>query len=263
MYDWPEVAPALDCFWSDVRERLRRDGVHAPDGLTRDADLDELWSDPDVVVDQVCSLNPVREGAGTVVVLGTLDHRPPPDLPGCAPGEYYSVVVCRADDPRRQGGVAAFAGAAFAANGTDSQSGYWSLGHHLITTLGPSAPTLGRCELTGSHRASIRCVASGRADLAAIDVHSWRLALRHEPLAAHLAPIATTDPTPGVVCVTGERWAGHAARIRGALAEAADAAAATVSGAELGIAGWVTRTVDDFAVVGERVAAAAAVAWHR
>ena len=106
-------------------------------------------------------------------------------------------------------------------------------------------------------------VAAGAADLAAIDVHSWRLAREHESAARFLDVVATTDPTPGVVCVTGAASAARVEEIGDALAGAAGDVADGVDGAALGIGGYVPRRVDDFAVVADRVAAAAATAWHR
>jgi ABC-type phosphate/phosphonate transport system substrate-binding protein len=50
---------------------------------------------------------------------------------------------------------------------------------------------------TGGHRASIRAVAEGRADLTAIDCRSWALALRHEPCAQDLVVVGWTGGAAG------------------------------------------------------------------
>lgn len=261
MYDWPEVGPVLDRFWHGVRDRLRDLGLAAPDGLSRGSGLAEFWAEPDLILGQVCALNPVREGVGIVVPIGTLHHVPPADLPSCGPGDYYSVIVCRADDRRgRDGDLAAFGGARLVANGTDSQSGYWSLGHHL-RGLVSDGPLLGPCRFTGSHRASIRAIAAGDADLGAIDVHSWALAVEHEPAARSLAVIGTTAPTPGVVCVTGASFAEHADAIAGALADASTGLAGSDAEA-LRLAGFRRRRPDEFEIVIERVAVAGRHPWH-
>lgn len=262
MYDWPEVGWAIDRLWSSIRQRLADVGVEAPERLTRQAGVDDLWSDRSTVLDQVCSLNPVREGAGTVVPLGTFEYVAPAGLPACAPGDYYSVIVCRTSDPRRGGGdLTAFRDAPIAANGTDSQSGYWSLGHHVGHLLA-DGPLFGRCAFTGSHRASIRDVAAGSADLAAIDVHSWRLAVEHEPAANELAVVDATSPTPGVACVTSTAFLRAADRIDACLASAADVVAGTAVGDALGLVGYRRREPGEFDVVARRVADAARAAWH-
>ncbi|WP_373084377.1 phosphate/phosphite/phosphonate ABC transporter substrate-binding protein [Sneathiella sp.] len=60
---------------------------------------------------------------------------------------------------------------------------------------------------TGSHRKSIQAVADGTVDVAAIDAVSWELAKRHEPAAATLRVIKTTNPTPGLPYISARRSA--------------------------------------------------------
>ncbi len=269
MYDWPEVADALDALWRRVAVGLRTRGVDAPDALSHPADPDALWRDPQLVLGQVCSLNPVRDGLGETEVVGTLAYEPPPGLPRCAPGDYYSVVVCRAGEaptpamaPGDTAALERCAGARLAANGTDSQSGYWSLGHH-VRHLVADGPLFGEIVFTGSHRRSIVAVAEGRVDLAAIDVHSWRLALAHEAAAAELAVIAATDPTPGVACVVSWELGHLRPRVDAALRDATTELAGTDILDALHVTGYRTRRLDEFGVVADRVAAADKRPWHR
>jgi ABC-type phosphate/phosphonate transport system substrate-binding protein len=271
MYDWPEVADDVDTLWDRIRHEASARGVAAPSTLTRTEHLVTLWRDPNMIVGQVCSLNPVRDGLGETEVLGTIVYEPPHDLPHGEPGSYYSVLVCRRDDPRRAEighGVAnhhigAFEGATIAANGTDSQSGYWSLGHFVRHAV-VDAPIFGSVAFTGAHRDSVRAVAAGGADLAAIDVHSWRLALEHEPSAAsELAVIGTTDPTPGVVCVVAWELAGHRDDLNDSIRAAVDSIASTPVGDRLHISGYRIRRLDEFQVVADQVESAAHRPWHR
>jgi ABC-type phosphate/phosphonate transport system substrate-binding protein len=269
MYDWPEVADALDALWRRVAAGLRARGVDAPDALSHPPDPDALWRDPRLVLGQVCSLNPVRDGLGETEVVGTLAYAPPPGLPRCGPGDYYSVVVCRAADATADAttrgdtsAVERFAGARVAANGTDSQSGYWSLGHH-VRHLVADEPLFGAALFTGAHRRSIVAVAEGHADLAAIDVHSWRLALTHEAAAAELAVIATTDPTPGVACVVSWELAQLRHDVDAALRGAVTDLAGTAVLDALHVTGYRRRRLDEFGVVADRVAAADKRPWHR
>ena len=232
MYDWPEVADALDDLWAHITTAAQHLGLDAPDRLTRRDDLVSLWTDPAMLLGQVCSLNPVRDGLGETEVVGTFVYEPPAELPQPEPGSYYSVLVSRADDPRRPNdgagvgtGIAnadilAFAGARVAANGTDSQSGYWSVGH-FVRDLLVDGPIFGDVLFTGAHRDSVRAIADGTVDLAAIDVHSWRLACEFEPDATErLTVVGTTDPTPGVVCVVSWELKHHRALLDCVLAEA-------------------------------------------
>ena len=263
MYDWPEVADHVDTLWLEIRRELMRRGIEAPVRLSRPDNLEKIWRDPEMLVGQVCSLNPVRDGLGEVEPLGTIVYEPPAGLPDPEPGSYYAVIVCRLADAGAAGdGLGRFAGRRVASNGTDSHSGYWSLGHHVRSQVA-DGPLFGEVLFTGSHRRSIRAVAAGSADLAAIDVHSWRLALEHEPAARELAVIDVTDPTAGVACVTA--W--ERAELRGALNDSIDAAIDRVLGTEMAaalhIGGYRRRTLPEFHVVSTRVAETARRPWHR
>lgn len=270
MYDWPEVADDLNTLWERIAIGARASGIDVPEAMSRPEHLVTLWRDPTMIIGQVCSLNPVRDGLGETEVLGTIVYDPPVDLPQPEPGSYYSVLVCRADDERRthigadraNDAVRSFAGARVASNGTDSQSGYWSLGHFVREVGGD--PIFGSVVFTGAHRASVQAVASGQADLAAIDVHSWRLALEHEPDAAsQLTVIGTTAPTPGVVCVVAWELAHHRAALNEVLAAAVDSIVGTAVAERLHISGYRVRKLEEFQVVADQVEHAAHHQWHR
>ena len=272
MYDWPEVADALDELWTTITTAARRLGIATPDLLSRRSDLVSLWSDPTMILGQVCSLNPVRDGLGETEVIGTIVYDPPPGLPDPEPGSYCSVIVCRSDDPRRPASgvgldeasadIDAFTGARVAANGTDSQSGYWSLGHFVRRRL-DDGPIFGDVVFTGAHRESIRAVADGTADLAAIDVHSWRLALEYEPDATReLSVIGTTAATPGVVCVVAWELKYLRRELDAALIAALDDFVTTPASQRLHISGYRSRRLEEFQVVADRVEEASHHPWH-
>ena len=262
MYDWPEVAADVDALWSAIATELRSRGVAAPSELTRSDDLVGIWSDPTMIVGQVCSLNPVRDGLGETHVVGTFEYEPSAGLPSAEPGSYYSVVVARTEDER--GGdptLASFAGATVAANGTDSQSGYWSLGHHVRDT----DVVFGDVVFTGAHRMSIAAVVDGHADLAAIDVHSWRLAVEHDrELTDPLRVVATTEPTPGAVCVLAWELADHHDAVDAALSAAVTSLRSSAPDVldRLHIVGYRSRRLADFQDVGDRVERAGRRVWH-
>lgn len=193
MYDRPETAAALDRLWDDVRGALGRGGVDAPRALTREGDLAAQWRSPELVLGQTCGMPYRRDLHQHVQLVGTLDH----GLEGCPPGYYRSHLVVRAVDPRTE--VTAFDGAALAFNEASSQSGWAAVHAHaraLDITLRPAV-------VSGSHRASARAVAEGRADIAAIDAMSWILMRRHDPFTEELRVIGSTAPTPGLPLVTG------------------------------------------------------------
>lgn len=219
MYDWPEVQQATDALWVALRDAIRARGMAAPEALDRERPPAEGWTDPALILSQTCSM-PYRLGLHrTVDLVGTPDY----GVEGCPPGYYRSVIVVRADDPRED--IAAFSDAKCAFNAPDSQSG-----HAVWGDTG-----FGAWVETGAHRDSIQAVAEGRADIAAIDAVTWRLAQRHQPEAARLRVLALTPPTPGLPFITAK---GHDAAL---LAEAAAEAIASLDPATreaLGIAGF-------------------------
>jgi ABC-type phosphate/phosphonate transport system substrate-binding protein len=85
-------------------------------------------------------------------------------------------------------------------NVPDSMSGYLALELDLgsLDLFSEHIPT-------GGHRASIRAVAAGRADVCAIDCRSWALAQLHEPAAANLVPVGWTTPRKGLPYITSRR----------------------------------------------------------
>ena len=281
MYDWPEVSADLDALWSLVVDEAHGRGLALPERLSR-APHDALQRDDGLVLGQVCALHPAGEGLGRTEVIGTLALEPPPGLPDPGPGTYYSVIVGRADDPRladagddgepphellgvgrASAAMGRFAGCTVAVTGVDSQSGYWSLGG-FVRDLTRDGPFLGEALPTGAHRASVAAVAEGRADLAAVDVHSWRLALDHEPArASRLAVVGLTEPTSGIVCVTSTEHARHRGALDGALAAAVERFVGTAHAARTHVVGYRSADLDEFRPIAERAAEVARRPWHR
>lgn len=192
MYDWPQVRAEHDRLWSLIRAALADEGIAAPPSLTRDESLWKIWESPDLLLAQTCGMPYRTRLHGRVALVGTPDHA----LPGAAPGWYYSVFVARADEP---GEPVDFIDRILAFNGQDSQSG-WAAPQNEMARRGLRfRHTLH----TGAHIDSARAVAAGRADIAAIDAVSWRLAEAHLPdLVARLRVVGHTTPTPGLPLIT-------------------------------------------------------------
>lgn len=228
MYDWPEVRGATDALWARMRAALATRGLPAPERLSRDA---THWDNPDLALGHTCGL-PYRQ---RLHARTTLIGAPDLGLDACAPGQYRSALVARLDDPRDD--VQAFRDARFAFNEVGSQSG-WAA---LVAALGPREPREGH--ETGGHRASVQAVAAGRADIAAIDAASWRLAEAWEPAAHALRVVGWTRPTPAPpLIVAGRR---DPAPWRQAMSEAI-AGLDAVSRAAIGWKGFVVLTPEDY-----------------
>jgi ABC-type phosphate/phosphonate transport system substrate-binding protein len=122
---------------------------------------------------------------------------------------YSSAIVMRRDfsplpaasAEGRSLPIATLTGLRLAYNALDSMSGRIALqrdleaqgsGHHIFS---------GQIE-TGGHRASIRAVALGKADLAAVDCKTWSLTRKYEPLAQELTVIGWTSRRKGLPYIT-------------------------------------------------------------
>ena len=192
MYLRAENNVAHAAYWELIREALEARGIPAPDTLDNDARVPETWGRDDLVLGQICGY-PFRMGfADKTTLIGVGDY----GLAGSGPGEYYSVFIVRADDPRTT--VQEFANARFAYNAADSQSG-WVAPTLYATARGFTFTTTIQ---TGAHRHSAMAVAENRADLAALDAITWRDIQRWDGFSRRLHTIAHTKPTPGLSFIT-------------------------------------------------------------
>lgn len=190
MYDMPHQTEANDALWHAIRHALG----HGPQRLSRDVDLWNIWTDPQLVLAQTCGLPYRAHLFRQVSLVSTPDY----GLPDCAPGYYCSVLVMQKNGPQTLSDCDAIR---FAYNDGLSQSG-WNAPQAYLHALGvPIVPL----SPTGSHLESARAVAEGRADLASLDAVTWRNLCHACPaLVAGLQPVAHTDPTPGLPLITGQ-----------------------------------------------------------
>ncbi len=203
MYDWPERRAEVDRQWAAIRDRLRGDGVDAPEALTRSDDLHAQWRSPDLLVGQTC-WGPMECGISDYVqVLAQ------PGYDGIEGGQgelYSSAIVMRRgvrSPPESPLPLALLRNARFAYNNPDSMSGLRGIMHDL-EALGESLEIFNRRIETGGHRNSVRAVATGAADVAAIDCLSWKLALEHESAAQELQVVGWTSKRKGLPFITSK-----------------------------------------------------------
>ena len=189
MYDPVECQPANDRLWALIRDSMRRNGLTAPDALTRGAGAYwPAWTAPDLALSQTCGFPYHAKLHGHVALIGTPDF----GVEGCAPGHYRSIFVARKVDPRAS--VTDFNEANLAFNEPLSQSG-WAAPQNYAAAQGLILkPHL----QSGGHLQSARAVAEGRAEIAAIDAVTWAMIARWETFAADLKVVGQTDPTPGL-----------------------------------------------------------------
>lgn len=205
MYDRPEVAHANDSLWTLIRDNLG----YGPTSLTRNMPFWDIWRSPDMVFSQTCGLPYRSELHNSVQLVGTPDY----GALGCPPGYYRSAIVAR-----RVSGIdlANLSDTRFAYNERLSQSGWAAFWDHQDGNAPPA-------ELieTGGHVVSAEAVASGRAEIASIDMHTWNLISKFDDFADRLEVIALTRPTPGLPFITAR--ANDASAIQSAVRAAIDA----------------------------------------
>ncbi len=223
MYDWPEMRGAQDAFWAHLCGELRGRGVTAPDALSAETS----WRDPALVFSQTCGWPWATAYSDALDLVAT----PVSAIMGCDGGTYSSMVIVRADSAVET--LADLRGGRVAYNGLNSQSGVHTL-REAVAPLADGEPFFGRGIKTGAHRASIRAVAEGRADCAAIDAVCWAMAQDFEKEAvAELRVAAMTAPAPALPFVT--RRGGPVGDLR----EALEATLAAGLGVSLHISGLV------------------------
>ncbi len=214
MYDWPEVQWAHDALWTVIAERLRARGIAAPETLDRARPAEEVWRDPGLVLSQTCGWPYVTRLGDSVRLVAT----PIYDAEGCEGPRYSSVVIARRSERGER--LRDFAGRRFGFNSLDSLSGYIG----LVTEMRAEGLDPDETEWieTGSHRGSVRAVAEGAADAAAIDAVCWAMAERFDPDATRrLKAIARTPLRPALPFIAaGSRSDEEMAAIRAAFAEA-------------------------------------------
>jgi ABC-type phosphate/phosphonate transport system substrate-binding protein len=180
-----------ETLWRCLRDCPRNSGIEVPERTASFEPRLKGWLHPELIISQTCGLPYITKLCDRVDLVGTPDY----GVEGCAPGFYHSTLVVRAVDKRRS--LSEFFGSIVAVNGMDSQSGYGA----LMRSAAPFAQDrrfFGRAIHTRSHETSMRLVAQGRADIAAIDSVTWRLSRRFDPDTQGLRSVGTTEPTPGL-----------------------------------------------------------------
>ncbi|HCK75740.1 MAG TPA: phosphate ABC transporter substrate-binding protein [Gammaproteobacteria bacterium] len=238
MYDWPEFTEATDRLWISIRDNFSKAGIDAPCLLDRTSPPTETWRSPKLLLSQTCGLPLVTDLSGKVKVLGSFAYE------GVEPaGSYYSVIIANAvsdESPVRLEGKRAVI------NGNDSYSGCLAL-KCFVTSRGIAGGPFASLLVSGSHRASLRAVANGGADIAAIDCISWHLAKQCEPVVKNLKVIAHTERRPGLPLIThGGASMYEVSMMRNAFPAAVDDLDEK-SRAMLGIRGFVSLDEADYA----------------
>lgn len=254
MYDPPELNGANDTLWQALAQRLRQAGLAGvPERLTRRDDLRAMWRDPGLLLGQTCGYPLMTELRGELQVVATPVYR----APGCDGAFHRSAIIVREDDPVAD--LVGLAGRRCVINGWDSNSGM-NLLRAALAPVAQGRRLFTEISISGSHRESLRRVAAGAADVAAIDCVTLALLRRIEP-----APVAAirildwTPASPSLPLVSAAATdAAEIAALRAALAEIAADPALSALRDELLIEDFVELPPNAYAAVTALEASAAA-----
>ena len=196
MYRNTATQGACDRFWTVWAEKLRKRGIDAPMHLTIEDDAESTWSDPALLISQTCGY-PYASSLRDKVRLVATPHYA---VEGCNGPAYCSWIVVHVDSIATI--LQDLEGLRVAFNGSGSQSGYNNF-RAAIAPLTHGKKFFSETHQTGSHAESMRYVADGKADCAAIDAVSWVLTLEEEPLLdKKLRRMAITPEVPGLPFIT-------------------------------------------------------------
>ncbi|MCX2725451.1 phosphate/phosphite/phosphonate ABC transporter substrate-binding protein [Roseibium salinum] len=245
MYDWPQVRAATEDLEAALQSALLDALELTPDRLRpwpEDMDLAEAWAHPDVLLTQTCGYPLTHALSGKVRLLGA-PHYAAPDCDG---PRYCSQIVVRRDSAFSK--LEDLRGARAVFNSPDSQSGMNAF-RHTVAGVAEEGRFFSEVTSSGGHLASLRAVAEGDADVAAIDAVCWHLACREMPeLAGRLKPIARTGSVPVLPLITSSRFSDSEAGLITEVIEAVFAAPETqASRARLGIHGFSRLSTADYA----------------
>ena len=187
MYDRPELFEANNKFWQVVHKQI----TGSPKILSRNISPWDLWTSPKLFLAQTCS-SPYRDSLHKILsYVGTADYA----LPNCPPGYYNSLIISR---PGYE--ISEIKTCTFGYNEKISHSGWTApMAHFRKLNISPKF-----LKKTGSHRASVKSVASGKIDFAAVDAQSWRFIKKYDKFSINIRVLDHTNPTPSLPFITSQ-----------------------------------------------------------
>ncbi len=208
MYDWPELRAANDEIWKTIADGLRRRGIDAPEGLWRDGEESEPWTDPDLLLAQTCGYPYASKLRGQVRLVATPEYA----AEGCDGPNYCSWLIVRRDSGLTT--LSNLTTRRAAVNHDGSHSGWVALRAALPEFAGEVI-------WSGSHLQSLEAVKTGKAEFCSTDSVCWSLAQKHRPdLTADLQAVAATPSAPGLPLITAAtRSDGEVEALRSAVRE--------------------------------------------
>jgi len=200
MYDWPETAHALDNLWYSIQKKLNSSEVYAPKFLTRGKDAYLTWQDPNLLIGQACGWPYANRLRHYCKPFACIDY----DIKDCPPGTYNCVYIGQSKKDIRflKDNESLIEAKKIAINSSDSQSGFHVF-KEITKTPSHTAIPESIQYITGSHRNSIKAVAEGNAQIAAVDTICFELARRHDPdIVKNVSVLGRSIAKPAPVLMT-------------------------------------------------------------
>ena len=173
-----------------IRATLAHPGAH---GTT----LLDFWRRPDLLLSQTCGYPYATQLRGHVQLLAT----PAYDFPGCDGSDYTSVIVTTTGSGIAD--LAAARGRVAAVNDAHSNSGMHAL-RHAVAPLARDGEFFREIRWSGSHAASLGLVASGAADIAAIDCVTYGyIAAEYPEWLRKITVLGYSAASPGLPLIAG------------------------------------------------------------
>ena len=198
MYDIPELRAQTDAFWDSLRVVFQELGLeHVPEYLSRPDDLISAWLNPGLFLGQTCGYPLVTYLRGRVGLVSV----PAYTAEGCAGAYYRSAIMIRRTMTIQN--LSDLKGKICAINSYDSNSGM-NLLRAIIAPVAAGSSFFKEILVTGSHFASLHAVATGAADVAAIDCVTLALLSRYKHAAlSEVRRFCWTPSTPALPFITG------------------------------------------------------------
>jgi ABC-type phosphate/phosphonate transport system substrate-binding protein len=218
MYDFPELRDAHDAFWAALADRLNAAGLSdVPLTLTRNLAPFDVWRHPALLFAQGCEYPLAKSYADYVKLVAS----PRYSAPGCEGADYRSAIVVREQDVGAS--LAHFRRRRCTVNELDSNSGM-NLLRAAVAPLAAGGRFFESVVVSGSHRRSVEMVASGEADVAAVDCVSLAHFRRLYPLVAgKLRVLSWTPASPSLPFITARSASDATVQVlRSALADVFD-----------------------------------------
>jgi ABC-type phosphate/phosphonate transport system substrate-binding protein len=258
MYDLPELRSATDAWWAGVARAFRREGIEdIPDRLTRELQTEAIWQCPDLLLSQVCGYNMVGARRERLTYVATPHYT----APGCQGPLYRSHIVVPASASART--LEDLRGLRCAINGYSSHSGCNAL-RATIAPLARSGGFFASVTVSGGHALSLTLLASGAADVAAIDCITYALLARHRArLVEDTRIIAQSPAAPvGPYITRGGASDELVARLRGGLAHAMHDPGLAAVRADLLLDGVEILSIENYAGIAEMDAEAVKLGYR-